>query len=137
MTDSYANHFRSFSFGISATSSTAGSGMSSRVRKSKETIRHLCRLRRLRALLMAIRLIQAYREPSPLYLKVSILSSAWISVSSIRSFASSSFPRYRLQSVFSLTAYLLYSSSSAILSFCEQYLASACSSSSLYTHAYF
>ena len=43
-------------------------------------------------------------------------------------------PRYRLQSVFTLAAYLLYSSSFANLSPARQYLASSCSSRFLYTY---
>ena len=56
------------------------------------------------------------------------------SVSSIKSFASSVSPRYRLQSAYTLAAYLLYNSSTANLSLREHNPASVCSSRSLYTY---
>ena len=76
---------------------------------------------------MAILEIQTDNDPVPLKEYVDILSSALMIASCIKSSASAALSVYRQQIVFTFAAYRLYSSSSAIMSLSEQYLASSSS----------
>lgn len=105
----------SFSCGIPVNSSSVGSGMASDDEPANLTKRNLYLLMFARAVLIAILLIQAYREPLPLYVNEEILSSALSIESCTKSLASSRLSEYRRHSVKSLAAYLVYSSSCACL----------------------